>query len=64
MAGKKAFHELHFADAFMFAAAMEDEEICRGVLERVLEIPIRQVKVRVEKTLLVNSDYRGIPVYL
>lgn len=60
MAGKKAFQELHFSDAFMFAATMEDEEICRGVLERVLEMPIRQVRVRVERALLVNPDYRGV----
>lgn len=31
MANKKPFIELQFSDAFMFAAAMEDEEICRGV---------------------------------
>lgn len=60
MAGKKTFNELHFTDAFMFAAAMEDEEICRGVLERVLEMPIRHVRVHVEKSLFVNSDYRGV----
>lgn len=39
MAGKKAFHELHFADAFMFAAAMEDEGICRGVHTGIPLIP-------------------------
>lgn len=44
----------------MFAAAMEDEELCRMVLERILEIPIRSVKVQSESVLLFNSDYRGI----
>lgn len=44
----------------MFAAAMEDEELCRLVLERILELPIRQVRVRPETTLLVNSDYRSV----
>lgn len=60
MRAKKSFSELEFSDAFMFAATMEDEEICRGVLERVLGIPIKKVHVRTEQTLLVNSDYRGI----
>ncbi len=60
MAGKKAFCELQFSDAFMFAAAMEDEEICRQVLERVLGIPVKKVRVRTESTLLVNSDYRCV----
>ena len=60
MANKKLFRELQFSDAFMFAAAMEDEEVCRGVLERILEIPIRKVRVRPEASLLVNPDFRGV----
>ncbi len=60
MTGKKSFYELQFSDAFMFAATMEDEEICRQVLERVLGIPIKKVRVRTESTLLVNSDYRCV----
>ncbi|MEW4410990.1 Rpn family recombination-promoting nuclease/putative transposase [Clostridium sp. AN503] len=60
MAENKAFYQLQFRDAFMFAATMEDEEICRGVLERVMGIPIRMVKVVGEATLLVNPDYRGV----
>lgn len=36
MTVKKPFCDLQFPDAFMFAAAMEDEEVCRGVLERIL----------------------------
>lgn len=60
MAEKKAFYELQFPDAFMFAATMEDEEIFRGVLERVMGIPIRAVKVIGEASMLVNPDYRGV----
>ena len=44
----------------MFAAAMEDEEVCRGVLERILGIPIKAVKVRGEATMFVNPDFRGV----
>ncbi len=60
MAEKKAFCELQFQDAFMFAATMEDEEICRGVLERVMGIPIKEVRVIGEASLLVNPDCRGV----
>lgn len=60
MTVRKVFQELEFRDSFMFAAAMEDEELCRMVLERILEIPIRSVKVQSESVLLFNSDYRGI----
>ena len=60
MAVKKSFQELEFKDAFLFALTMEDEEICREVLERILEIPVHAVKVRSENMLLVNSDQRGI----
>lgn len=60
MAGKKAFCELQFRDASMFAATMEDEEICRGVLERVMGISIRAIKIIGEASLLVNPDYRGV----
>ena len=60
MAEKKAFYELQFPDAFMFAATMEDEENCRGGLERVMGILIRAVKVIGEASMLVNPDYRGV----
>lgn len=40
MAGKKLFQELEFKDAFLFALTMEEEEICRGVLERILEMDL------------------------
>ena len=57
---RKKFEELEFKDGFLFAAAMADEELCRMVLERILEIPIRAVRVQSENTFLFNSDYRGI----
>lgn len=62
MTERKPFQKLEFHDAFLFAASMEDEELCRMVLERILEIPIRKVKVQGESTFLFNSDYRGIRV--
>ena len=60
MRNKKTYAELEFCDAFLFAATMEDEELCRRVLERILEIPIKAVRVHTENTVFVNSDYRGV----
>lgn len=57
---KKKFKELEFKDAFMFAAVMENAEICRRVLMCILGFPIREVKVHTESTILLNPDYRGI----
>ncbi len=57
---RKPFQELELRDAFMFAAVMEDEELCRKMLERILEFPIEKVVVRTEEVLFVNSDYHGI----
>ena len=48
MTQKKPFKELEFKDAFMFAAVMEDAEICRRVLMCILGFPIREVKVHTE----------------
>lgn len=60
MRNKKKFADLEFRDAFLFAATMEDEELCKRVLERILEIPIKAVRVHTEDTIFVDSDYRGI----
>lgn len=60
MSTKKSFQELEFKDAFLFALTMEDEDICRGVLERTLGISVKKVTVRSEKTLLINPEYRGV----
>lgn len=57
---KRSFNELTYSDSFMFAAIMEDEDICREVLERTLGIPIRKVKTRAEAALFLNSDYRSV----
>ena len=57
---RKTYQELEFKDAFMFAAVMSDAESCRGVLERILGIPIRKVTVHAEHTLFVNPEKRGV----
>ena len=57
---RKTYQELEFKDAFMFAAVMSDAESCRGVLERILGIPIRKVMVHAEHVLFVNPETRGV----
>ena len=39
---KKPFKELDLSNAFLFAAALEDEETCQQVLEIILEFPIKK----------------------
>ena len=45
---KKTLEELVFHDDFMFAAVMMDAENCRCFLERVLEIRIERVEIRMD----------------
>ena len=60
MRKRKLFKELEFKDAFLFAAALEDAELCRLMLERILGFPIRKVVVHTEHAIAVNPDYRGV----
>ena len=57
---KKPFKELDLSNAFLFAAALEDEETCQQVLEIILGFPISGVKVHAEHSLLFSSDFRSI----
>ena len=60
MARRKPFKELDLSNSFLFAAALEDEEICRLVLEIILGKPVGTVKVKPERTILFHSDYRCV----
>lgn len=60
MQRKKTFQELNLCDNFLFAAVMQDEEICKGVLELLLNIPIDKVVIEVEKAIEINPEYRGV----
>ena len=39
----KTIQELNLSDGFLFAKVMDDKEICRRVLEKILGISIREV---------------------
>ena len=57
---RKTLQELTIIDDFMFGAVMQDPEICRGLLECILEISIRKVEVIKEKSLIYHPEYRGV----
>ncbi len=57
---QKKFQDLNLSDAFLFAAAMEDSEVCRLALEILLNRKITNVAVRTEHSILYSSDYRSI----
>ncbi len=57
---RRKFQELNLKDAFLFAAAMQDEEICRTILEVILEKPVDKISVHTEHSLLFSSDFRSI----
>lgn len=46
MGRTKRLKELTIKDNFMFGAVMMDEDNCKGLLERVLEIPIEWMSVK------------------
>ncbi len=57
---KRKLQELTIRDNFMFGAVMSDEENCRRLLELVLDIPIRTVKVSKEKSIVYHPEYKGV----
>lgn len=57
---RKKFKDLDLSNAFLFAAALEDEQTCQIVLEIILGKKIPKVKVHSEHTILYNSDFRPV----
>ena len=57
---RKTLQELTISSAFMFGAVMADPELCKDLLERVLEIPIARVEVSKEKCIVYNPEYKGV----
>ena len=52
----KPYDELTFTDSFMFYATMQNEEICKGVIERLLGIKVRKFNY-------INGEQTFNPVY-
>ena len=57
---KNTFQKLDLCNSFLFAAALEQPEICRLVLEIILGRKIPEVNVRAEHSVLVSSDFRSV----
>ena len=62
MANKtNTIQELNLADSFLFGKVMSDTEICRRVLEKILNIPIKKVEFpTTRKTTDFTADSEGI----
>lgn len=59
----KSFDELKFSDDFMFGKVMEDKELCREVLECLLQRPVGKLQeVQTQKGFKFTSD--GKPIRL
>ena len=60
MGRTKRLKELTIKDNFMFGAVMMDEENCKGLLERVLQIKIDYVEISKEKSIVYHPEYKGV----
>ena len=59
----KSYEELGFTDDFMFGKVMEDKELCRAVLECLLEQPVGELQdVQAERQFRYTLD--GKPIRL
>lgn len=59
----KSYDELKFTDDFMFGKVMEDKELCREVLECLLQRPVGELQeVQTQKEIKFTSD--GKPIRL
>ena len=56
----ESFQKLNLTNAYLFAAALQDEEICRNLPEIVLNKEIPRVKAHAEHTLFLDSDFKSV----
>ena len=57
----KKYEELDITDAFMFSKVMQDEKVCRPLLEEILNIKIKKiVYLDYEETVQVSPASKGI----
>ena len=60
MKARDKFQELNLSNAFLFAAVMNDAEVCRLVLEILTGEPVEAVNVQSEQSILFSSDFRSV----
>ena len=56
----ECFQTLNLTNAYLFAAALQDEEICRNVLEIALDRKNTAVRSHAEHTLFLDSDFKSV----
>lgn len=56
----KQFKDLDLSNAFLFAAALADEQTCQLVLEIILGRKIPKLNVHAEHTILYHSEFRSV----
>lgn len=60
MAQSTSFQDLNLSNAFLFAAAMEDQETCRLFVETILDEQLGNITVKSERMIMYNSDFRCV----
>ncbi|MBO4727010.1 MAG: Rpn family recombination-promoting nuclease/putative transposase [Spirochaetaceae bacterium] len=57
----KSIKDLTFTDDFMFGEIMKNEEICKGIIERLLHIKIEKLKlITLQETIAPYYETRGV----
>lgn len=56
----KPLRELTIKHNFMFGAVMQEEELCKHLLEMILNIKIARIIVHVEKSIVYHPGYKGV----
>ena len=57
----KAIEDLTFTDDFMFGEIMKNEEICKGVIERLLHIKVEKLElITLQETIAPYYETRGV----
>lgn len=56
----RRFQDLTIGDNYMFGAVMMENDNCRQLLERVLEMPISRVEVIKEKSMIYHPECKGV----
>ena len=57
----KAIEDLTFTDDFMFGEIMKNEEICKGIIERLLHIKVEKLAlITLQETIAPYYETRGV----
>ena len=56
----RRFQDLTIGDNYMFGAVMMENDNCRQLLERVLDMPISRVEVIKEKSMIYHPECKGV----